>query len=86
MDENAELTDETQVKDEKIKELENRLDAKEKLIDELEKAAGKMAGKFFVLLHSSAYFVFYEFFEFMEKAKYLRLIKNKATPVHQSKD
>ena len=44
VDENAELTDETQVKDEKIKELENRLDAKEKLIDELEKAAGKMAG------------------------------------------
>ena len=83
MDENAELTDETQVKDEKIKELENRLDAKEKLIDELEKAAGKMAGKFFVLLHSSAYF-YYDFFEFMEKAKYLRLIKNKATPVHQS--
>ena len=44
VEENAQLTDETQVKDEKIKELESRLDAKERLITELEKAANKMAG------------------------------------------
>ena len=38
------MADETSLKDEKIKELDNRLDAKERLIDELEKAASTMAG------------------------------------------